>query len=67
VHFLMSPHHALRIALANEERAQRFFEEVAASPACCEEARALAKEFAAEEGAHAASIAGMLRKVAVAG
>jgi len=48
---LMSPHHALEIALAGEKRAQAFFEGVlmtADDPAL----RALAKEMAAEEQEH---------------
>jgi rubrerythrin len=54
VHYLMSPHHALRLALANEERARAFFESVAESFACGEEVRHMAWEFAAEEKEHAA-------------
>ena len=48
---LMTPHNALEVALAAEQRAQRFFEHVfatAADPAL----RALAQEMAAEEREH---------------
>lgn len=47
----MTAHHALAIALANEQRALDFFREVAAT-AQPPEVRALAAEFAAEEVAH---------------
>jgi rubrerythrin len=55
VPYLMSPIHALRLALANERRAQAFFERVAASN-CPEEVRAVARQFAAEEEGHARAL-----------
>jgi rubrerythrin len=59
VYRLMTPRHALAIALHAEQRAQAFFEHVywtAADPAL----RALAKEMAAEEREHVALMAKML-------
>lgn len=51
LHYLMTPHHALEIALANEERAVAFFADLADS-AVPEELRRLAAEFAREEKEH---------------
>ena len=48
----MTPHHVLRIALANEVRAQQFFESVASSPLLDADTRRLADEFAGEECEH---------------
>lgn len=59
-HYLMTPWHAMRIALVNELRAQRFFEAVAASPDATPEVRALATEFAADEHEHAGHLERML-------
>jgi len=56
VHYLMTPWHALRIALVNEMRAQRFFVAIAASQDSDDEVRRLATEFAAEELEHAGCI-----------
>jgi rubrerythrin len=59
VYRLMTPRHALAIALHAEQRAQAFFEHVywtAADPAL----RALAKEMAAEEREHVGLMAQML-------
>lgn len=59
VYRLMTPRHALAIALHAEQRAQAFFEHVywtAADPAL----RALAKEMAAEEREHVSLVAKML-------
>ena len=56
---LMTPHHALAIALHAEQRAEAFFDHVfvtASDPAL----RALAKEMAAEEREHVALIGKML-------
>jgi rubrerythrin len=56
---LMTPRQALAIALAAEQRAQAFFEEIcwsAADPAL----RALAREMAAEERGHAEIVARLL-------
>jgi rubrerythrin len=54
-HYLMTPSHALALALENEELAARCFEEMAAS-APDAEVRALAAEMATEERRHAAFI-----------
>ncbi len=51
VHYLMTPHQALELALVNETSAMKFFEAVAAG--CVDErARALAIEFADDERQH---------------
>jgi len=55
VHYLMTPAHALTLALENEEQAARCFDEMAAS-APDEEVRKLAAEMGAEERRHAALI-----------
>jgi rubrerythrin len=57
VHYLMSPWHALGIALENEERARRFFESVAAHEGCPAEVRSLARELASGEAQYAAALA----------
>jgi rubrerythrin len=62
VHYLLSPHHALRLALANERRACTFFESVAESFHCGEDVRHMAWEFAAEEKDHAARLERMLER-----
>ena len=51
-HYLMTPAHALALALENEEQAARCFEEMAAS-APDEEVRKLATDMAKEERRHA--------------
>ncbi|MDH5285688.1 MAG: ferritin family protein [Betaproteobacteria bacterium] len=51
VHYLMTPWHALSLALANEERAVRFFEQLARSTTD-ETVRRAALEFKAEEEEH---------------
>lgn len=51
-HYLMTPSHALALALENEQLAARCFDEMAAS-APDAEVRALAAEMAAEERRHA--------------
>lgn len=64
VYRLMTPRHALAIALHAEQRAQAFFEHVywtAADPAL----RALAKEMAAEEREHVSLVAKMLGEAPV--
>jgi rubrerythrin len=54
-HYLMTPHHALKLALAAEESAHEFYAGVAgrASSAAIRE---LAAEFAAEEAGHAEAL-----------
>lgn len=60
-HHLLSPHHALRLAVAAEHRAERFFAAVAAQVG--ESAlKTLAQEFAAEETLHAARLAAQLER-----
>lgn len=64
VYRLMTPRHALAIALHAEQRAQAFFEHVywtAGDPAL----RALAKEMAAEEREHVSLVAKMLGEAPV--
>lgn len=51
VHYLMTPHHALKLALEGEERAVAYFDELA-KVAENEDVRALATEFADEEREH---------------
>lgn len=61
VYRLMTPHHALAIALGAEKRAQAFFEHVltgAEDPAL----RALAREMAADEREHVAMIEELLAR-----
>jgi len=55
LHYLMTPMHALAIALANEQRAFEFFADLAERPLPAE-LRRLASEFAAEERAHVALV-----------
>lgn len=62
IHYLMTPAHALALALENEEQAARCFEEFAAS-APDAEVRKLAAEMAAEEHHHAALIRSRLAKL----
>lgn len=54
-HYLMTPHHALQLALAAELRARDFYASVA-SHANCPQICSLAAEFAAEEAEHAAAL-----------
>lgn len=62
VHYLMTEHHALSLALENEKRAKDFFDWTAQhSPS--PEVRRLAREFAAEEQRHIEMIGMMLRRV----
>jgi rubrerythrin len=53
IHYLMTPHQALALALENETSAMEFFEEVAGNSAD-EKVRALAEEFADDERQHVA-------------
>jgi rubrerythrin len=59
-HHLTTAHQALKIALANEERAWRYFERIAASPSSGDQVRRMAKEFAGEEEEHMEYIERML-------
>ncbi len=61
VHYLMTPHHALRLALHNERRAQTFYDMVA-KRTDSDQVRKLAEEFAAEEREHVALVEHWLEK-----
>jgi len=54
-HYLMTPNHALRMALAAEQTAYRFYADVAQSTRT-EEVRELAETFAEEEAGHVVEI-----------
>lgn len=62
VHYLMTPWHALELALANEERAVRFFTHLAATTSD-ETVRQAALEFKAEEEEHVALVKAWMDKV----
>lgn len=53
VHYLMTPHQALKLALENEKNAMSFFEDIAKSNTD-ERVRLLAEEFAEDERQHVA-------------
>lgn len=63
VHYLMQPYHALQLALANEERAERFFARLA-RVATVESVRKAAREMQAEEREHVALVKQWLAKTA---
>jgi len=63
VHYLMQPYHALEIALANEERAERFFAKLA-SIAAAAPVRKAARAMQAEEHEHVLLIRAWMKKVA---
>lgn len=60
VHYLMTPHHALFLALRNEERAEKYFQRMAET--AHQDVRALAAEIAAEEREHVAMVRAMIAK-----
>lgn len=60
-HYLMTPHHALSLALRAEESALGFFRSVAEQTADSQ-VRAMAVEMAEEEQAHAAQVRDMLAR-----
>lgn len=62
VHYLMQPYHALTIALACEERAERFYERLVAT-AEVESVRDAARAMQAEEREHVALIRAWMAKV----
>jgi len=64
VHYLMQPYHALQIALASEQRAQRFFAAIAAK-ATVAAVRDAALELEAEEREHVEIILAWMKKVPV--
>ncbi len=61
VHYLMTAHHALKLALHNELRAETFYR-VMAERAGSDEVRTLAQEFVAEEREHVALVRHWLNK-----
>lgn len=61
VHYRMKPYHALRLALACEERAHRFFD-TQARQTSDEKVRKLAREYAEEELRHVDMVKGLLAK-----
>lgn len=62
VHYLMQPWHALQLALAAEERAERFFGELARA-ATIESVRRAARELQAEEREHVELVKAWMKKV----
>jgi rubrerythrin len=58
-HFLMTPYHALALALEAEERARVFFTDIAANTPCAE-VRAMAEELAHEEVEHVTAVRRLL-------
>jgi rubrerythrin len=64
LHYLMLPYHALQIALASEQRAERFFAQLAAV-ATSDSVREAAQRLCAEEREHVALIEAWLARVPV--
>jgi rubrerythrin len=62
VHYLMQPYHALELALANEQRAERFFGELARA-ATTASVRTAARELQAEEREHVELVRAWMKKV----
>jgi rubrerythrin len=62
VHYLMQPYHALRLALVNEQRAERFFARLVRT-ATVESVRKAARELQAEEREHVAFVKAWMKKV----
>lgn len=62
MHYLMKPWHVLQLALANEERAERFFAQLA-SMATVESVRKAALELQQEEAEHVQIVKEWLQKV----
>ncbi len=60
-HYLMTPHHALKMALAGEQRAVDYFEDMA-KVAADGDAKVLAEEFVEEEREHVALVKAWLAK-----
>ena len=63
VHYLMQPWHALQLALAAEQRAERFFAELARVATDRRGARARRSSCAAEEREHVALVRAWMKKV----
>ena len=62
IHYLMQPYHALELALAAEERAERFFAHLA-EVATVDAVRAAAREMQAEEAEHVQLVRDWMAKV----
>jgi rubrerythrin len=62
VHYLMQPYHALEVALANEERAERFFARLARA-ATTSTVRKAARELQEEEREHVLLVRAWMNKV----
>jgi rubrerythrin len=62
VHYLMQPYHALELALANEQRAERFFARLARA-ATTAAVRKAARELQAEEREHVLLVRAWMKKV----
>src|ERR1022692_671359 len=62
VHYLMQPYHALQLALVNEQRAERFFAQLART-ATVEAASAAAPELQAEELEHVKLVRAWMKKL----
>jgi rubrerythrin len=62
VHYLMQPYHVLQLALANEQRAERFFARLVRA-ATQESVRKAARELQAEEAEHVALVKAWMKKV----
>jgi rubrerythrin len=63
VHYRMTPWHALELALGNELRAEKFFNNLARSRATPAEVRKLAAEMAYEEAEHVRLIREWMKRV----
>jgi rubrerythrin len=62
VHYLMQPYHAMQIALLNEQRAQRFFAQLART-ATVKAVIAAARELEAEEREHVKLVRAWMKKL----
>jgi len=62
VHYLMQPYHVLQLALANEQRAERFFARLVRA-ATQETVRKAARELQAEEAEHVALVKAWMKRV----
>jgi rubrerythrin len=62
VHYLMQPYHALQLALANEQRAERFFARLV-RVANVESVRKAARELQAEEREHVSLVKAWMKRV----
>jgi rubrerythrin len=62
IHYLMQPYHALQLALANEQRAERFFADLERATSI-ESIRRAARELRREEKEHVALVRAWIKKV----